>query len=816
MRMRFIVAVIAAFSFVYLAGIWTPSAFAAENSSLKAEIFRSLNGTVLVSKVTLGYRAIATGYQTDWPVITIVNTQTGGVTYRVESGMVRFDVGQREMRRHFAQGSRFHVSGIDLKDDRLELMLDGGSGNSAKLRLVLGQRWQSNSDINAVMTQLARVFDLPNAPDSLSSTASATEGNTEQSTRYATKTVSQAGTSSNATQPEGASLSPELLGDSKALASVLAECKRRSGSMVGHEISDLQNRLGKEMTPRDAADISTMLRIADECTAYLSSPELVSGMELPAAQEARREAKNTLQRLNDISRTVAGNDLRSLEAQARKHLQSPSSSQSATASIQHQPPALAASANASVQPLVVYQRTSSAPELPGRISPEEVQAIITEASKEANRETNSFLSQAGSTVSADLVALYNATKRYPNFTRHPLMQSIIALQQQLGTSLQPKNVSDVETVTELLNRTLRIFGRNLGSESQLVYGHIEAETRAIDQYKAQQAAIVSAASTIANIERTLDQDRLMDADSQYQRMATDSFLSGFPPAHRYLADTAVLQGELTALREANQVPRVQGNQQLVEQVNVLANEVANAEAKSDKVLATVVFKKNMGEDRQSVQSRLASLSAFEFDPRMYRIQPITTETAARDAATRLRGLDGKLNSALDLIYLLASSDAMSKVRLLFGEALEAELRQKGKSIPLAHEMETSLTSAIQIYQIKRQQRLAAIQRQHDQEEARRQALIAERSNLAGTIWNEVLMITMLDEKFRLTEVMGYTMEAQKQRTELNSLLRRDSSMLTPSLWAEVDRAYQQMLPGLTVWRATHSRAIIEELRSSAR
>jgi len=76
------------------------------------------------------------------------------------------------------------------------------------------------------------------------------------------------------------------------------------------------------------------------------------------------------------------------------------------------------------------------------------------------------------------------------------------------------------------------------------------------------------------------------------------------------------------------------------------------------------------------------------------------------------------------------------------------------------------------------------------------------------------MITMLDEKFTLTEVMGYTMEADKQRAQLNNLLRKDSAMLTPSLWAEVDRAYQHLLPGLTVWQASHARSIIAGLRSA--
>lgn len=143
----------------------TPAVSAAENSALKAEISSSLNGAVMVSKVTLGGRAIATGYETDWPVITIANTETGAVTYRVESGFVRFDVRPREMRRYFAQGSSFHVSSIDLKDEGLELKLESESesGDSAKLRLLLGQGWQSRLSVEQVMSELARVFQLPDS-----------------------------------------------------------------------------------------------------------------------------------------------------------------------------------------------------------------------------------------------------------------------------------------------------------------------------------------------------------------------------------------------------------------------------------------------------------------------------------------------------------------------------------------------------------------------------------------------------------------------------------------------------------------------------
>jgi hypothetical protein len=113
-----------------------------------------------------------------------------------------------------------------------------------------------------------------------------------------------------------------------------------------------------------------------------------------------------------------------------------------------------------------------------------------------------------------------------------------------------------------------------------------------------------------------------------------------------------------------------------------------------------------------------------------------------------------------------------------------------------------------------------IKRQHDEGEAKKQALearkqtlIEERRNLAETIWNKVLMITELDEQFRLKEVLGYKMEADKQRAELYSLLRHDHAMLSPSLWNDVNEAYRQILPGLTMWQASHAQSIIGALHS---
>ncbi len=134
-------------------------ALAGENKALKADLESQLVGKTVVSKIIFGGKAVPPGYQGDYPVNTLVSPDTGAVTYRVEWGVMRAEVGEREMVRRFESGTSFRVSGIEMKDDRLEIKLDGGGG-SARLKLMLGAGWQSKLDAASVQAQLARVFVL--------------------------------------------------------------------------------------------------------------------------------------------------------------------------------------------------------------------------------------------------------------------------------------------------------------------------------------------------------------------------------------------------------------------------------------------------------------------------------------------------------------------------------------------------------------------------------------------------------------------------------------------------------------------------------
>jgi hypothetical protein len=113
-----------------------------------------------------GGKAIPPRATMDYPVNTVVLHDSSQVSYRVEWGLIREEVSKYQMQRRFDPGTSFRVTGVQVKDDRLELNLQSASSDSAKLKLMLGAGWQSKLDLQAVQSQLSRifVFDQPQQP----------------------------------------------------------------------------------------------------------------------------------------------------------------------------------------------------------------------------------------------------------------------------------------------------------------------------------------------------------------------------------------------------------------------------------------------------------------------------------------------------------------------------------------------------------------------------------------------------------------------------------------------------------------------------
>lgn len=265
---------------------------AGENKQLKADLDRLFSGKPVLSKIVFGGRATPRGYQADYPVNTLVYADTGQITFRVELGFMRTEVSAREMLRYFDKGTNFRISAIDLKDDRVEFKLESGSGDSARLKLMLGTGWQSKLDAAAVQTQMARVFalDSPAAPVSTTTAIAVGSSSTVPNTSGTNSTSNAYRRNPNATAIDGriskddfrtvlAGFDQELRAapstlsqDAAVLSRSLLAYQKAYGGYSDYAsrpqlqaISRLQDRLGKDMQPQRDEDVVEMNEVFKRC-----------------------------------------------------------------------------------------------------------------------------------------------------------------------------------------------------------------------------------------------------------------------------------------------------------------------------------------------------------------------------------------------------------------------------------------------------------------------------------------------------------------------------------------------------------------------
>ena len=144
--------------FVFLFSILFTMQLSAQNGGLKDELSHSLSGTTVISTILVGGRAAPRGYQADYPVDTLVYPGNREVAYRMDLGSTSTTTTAEDMRRYFERGTLFQVIGLDLQDGWLELKLKSAGGDSARLRLMLGDGWQSKFDSSSIQARLACVL----------------------------------------------------------------------------------------------------------------------------------------------------------------------------------------------------------------------------------------------------------------------------------------------------------------------------------------------------------------------------------------------------------------------------------------------------------------------------------------------------------------------------------------------------------------------------------------------------------------------------------------------------------------------------------
>jgi TPR repeat protein len=149
--------VLRSFRFVCIFALFAASI--ASSQVQKSALIDSLKGLETMSIVTIGYTGSASNRES-YPVNTLVYPD-GKIIYRVESGMVRVEVKQMQS---FLIGTKFQISGIDFKEDRLELKLTIPNRDEGRLKMMLGAGWQNQMTNDVVIALISKFLTLPPAP----------------------------------------------------------------------------------------------------------------------------------------------------------------------------------------------------------------------------------------------------------------------------------------------------------------------------------------------------------------------------------------------------------------------------------------------------------------------------------------------------------------------------------------------------------------------------------------------------------------------------------------------------------------------------
>jgi hypothetical protein len=463
-------------------------------------------------------------------------------------------------------------------------------------------------------------------------------------------------------------------------------------------------------------------------------------------------------------------------------------------------------------PQLSYQRATNAADLPQRMSASEVNQDLKSLYDEAASSQGDVARYSLST-SRGLQAFEAVYKGRRDFGAENLVDLISAKQAELGVQLIPRSDSDIEALDSLFKKCTYMarmrqqedgLGREVGpggNNPDYVRSFLkpaESGTRSQDVQQLvaalrRTAVLDSLAQVIVNTETNLDSANFQQAEAGYSdlqmRTATSASVSA------YLQQSAALRADVDSLLRAKQVGSVQqaSVSDLVGTISKL--ESLESEA-SNKPLTRKYLDSTVAEDKARLSQLVSALPTFHYPDS--RSTVTTNHLTEAQAGVRAAELSDSLKEAAPLVAVVGDADTMNKLHAWFGDSLYESLVKKAQGAQKASNEYAAMNA-----------RIEALRTAARQAEDERRAAAEARANAAGNIVNTALIITKLDEQFRQTEVMGYSMEAQKQRITYANLIR---SYRAPDVWIQVQARFQQVLPGLTVWEANHAQAILAEAR----
>ena len=291
---------------------------------------------------------------------------------------------------------------------------------------------------------------------------------------------------------------------------------------------------------------------------------------------------------------------------------------------------------------------------------------------------------------------------------------------------------------------------------------------------------------------------MASAEQAYQQLSGMSNA----PVSQYIRKTSALRNDLGAFVAAQKIAESSPGG-VIELLRQTASEESALSQATGKPITTAYLQPHVEKDKALLRSQLQSIPPYR-RPHEISVNPNLGQTAhlpEAEPGVRLTNITDSLQGASTLIALTKDQTALENVQRWFGLDFYEAMLAKANGITDAQAAATRLEGQIQ-----------SARDAQKAEVARRQALADQRAALAGNIVNTVLIVTKLDEQFNRTQIMGDSMEAQKQRTQLRMLINENRAALSSGMWSNVRIRFQQILPGLTVWEASHAQTLLSEIQ----
>jgi uncharacterized coiled-coil DUF342 family protein len=460
-----------------------------------------------------------------------------------------------------------------------------------------------------------------------------------------------------------------------------------------------------------------------------------------------------------------------------------------------------------------YSQAANSPAVPGRISNIELQSVFSEFDEE-KRQILAGLNQDVRVLTRGLAAFQSAYCKWNDSLTRSALGEIVRLQSRLGADLHPHSIDDLVEMNALFERVAKLaqFREAVGAprdkntvyfQQLLVRSTSSDVAHRLTMAKMRIREVESAEASIVDLEGLLDAGDFKSASQKYQTISANSTIDEVPPAQHYLRTIQNLRADLALYVRASQLNHSR-SVPIVEQVENLRKEIELHDQALDKSLALALLNNNIATDKQSLKEQVDSLLPFEFSSKPYSSRSVignsSSEANVIELNQQLTKLQAKLGACKDLDALLTNDSAMENLTSWFGADEVASLRAKGKDLSKAHLHETQLSTQVQ-----------QIHNQLAQENAQRIALLKAQNSLASKIVDDAITISMLNDQFRVTGIMGYLMEAKKRKEELANLVRSERKLLTERVRREINDRFQQVLPGLTINQASDAERIMAGL-----